>query len=347
MEMMKHKSILFSFAAILAALGASAQDPAGLVVYSLPRTVFRLEVEARLEQFHAGPYAKYAEKYLGTEARTADKSSATVSAVTLMPYIEADPGARYGLNISKGQLPAFLQFTSQGLVSLGSKPSGSSWRFPSLAGGDFSDKGVSTNLTYESATLYTGSNSSDRVLSVRQEMVVTKSVEARAKEAADMIFEIRHKRYQIVTGDTDATYSGEAMGAAIEELTRLEKEYLSLFFGYCETSLQKTNYEIVPLRDASPQRYVAFRISDSEGLVSADDISGRPCLLELELTVPAEVEAASDAASRKVDPKKQYIRYMVPATCNVRLTDGVTVLLRTRVPVYQLGTESTFEVNLK
>ena len=35
------------------------KDPEGCLVYSLPSTVIRLEVEASGEHFYAGPYAKY------------------------------------------------------------------------------------------------------------------------------------------------------------------------------------------------------------------------------------------------------------------------------------------------
>ena len=46
---------------------ASAQkssDPEGYVTYSLPSTSLVLDVEAVKESFYAGPYARYAEKYL-------------------------------------------------------------------------------------------------------------------------------------------------------------------------------------------------------------------------------------------------------------------------------------------
>ena len=51
----------------------SAQgDPEGSLVYSLPFTSVRLEVKAQKESFFAGPYAKYAQKYLGIDARQKD-----------------------------------------------------------------------------------------------------------------------------------------------------------------------------------------------------------------------------------------------------------------------------------
>ena len=45
-------------------------------------------------------------------------------------------------------------------------------------------------------------------ISVQQNMIVAKSLEKKAAETAEMILNICKQRLQIVTGDTDATYSG-------------------------------------------------------------------------------------------------------------------------------------------
>ena len=64
----------------LAALSAPsyAQDLVGTVSYALPQTTITMEVEAVREYFYAGPYAKYAEKYLGVQARQADQTTCTL-----------------------------------------------------------------------------------------------------------------------------------------------------------------------------------------------------------------------------------------------------------------------------
>ena len=66
------------------------KDPEGCLVYSLPSTVIRLEVEASGEHFYAGPYAKYAQKYLGVNARQTDAVSYSVTSVKMTPCTEAD-----------------------------------------------------------------------------------------------------------------------------------------------------------------------------------------------------------------------------------------------------------------
>lgn len=54
-----------------------------------------------------------------------------------------------------------------------------------------------------------------------------------------MILSLRQQRINIITGNTDATFSGDALRAAVEEIGRLEEEYMSLFTGTVGTSVQK------------------------------------------------------------------------------------------------------------
>jgi hypothetical protein len=163
-----------------------------------------------------------------------------------------------------------------------------------------------------------------------------------------MILKLREKKYQIVTGDTDATYSGEAMGAAIAELTRMEEEYMMLFTGYSECQTQVKRFELVPDASRESQMYIAFRLSDATGLTSADNMSGRPVVMEI---VPQEFmkpEPPMEAKpSKKKEPEPVVAYYRIPSVCTVKLIDSGNVLIQTRIPVYQLGQESSIPVSVK
>ena len=204
---------------------------------------------------------------------------------------------------------------------------------------------MSSNLTSESATFYhNDKNSAYDRLSVSQNMLVEKTLDQRAAEAADMILKLRKQRLQIVTGDTDATYSGEAMGAAIAEMTRLEEEYMMLFIGYSETQTQKMRFEVVPQAEQPRQMYVAFRLSDMAGLLPADNVSGKPILMEIIPQSFAPVEVTEDDVKSK---KKEVLAYYrIPAICTIRLMEGADLLLQSRMPVYQLGRETSIPVNV-
>lgn len=338
---------------LLLSVAASAQkkgqDPEGFLTYSLPSTTITLEVEAVQEKFYAGPYAKYAEKYLGIKPRQKDETTFQLTQVKVTPYVEADQNCRYSVNVKKGRIDAtFLKLSSEGLISFADANFGdeSIWRFPVRTQGDFSANGVTSNLTSESTTLYRNDRkeSAYSKVSVHQDMIVAKSPEKKAAETADMILKLREKRYQIVTGDTDATYSGEAMGAAIAELTRLEEEYMMLFIGYSEYQTQVKRFEVIPDPSRESQMYIAFRLSDTAGLVAADNMSGRPVVMEIvpqEFMQPQVTEEEVKAVAR---PVEAYFR--IPAVCTVKLIDSGNVILQTRIPVYQLGQESSLPVNV-
>ncbi len=333
-------------------MSASAQkkdDPKGALSYCLPATVLTLEVEAVQEKFYAGPYARYAEKYLGMQVRQKDETTFQLSQIKLAPYVEADQNRRYTAMVEKGTIDAsFLKLSASGLVSFGEAAMGNEtvWRFPAETTGDFAGKGISSNLTSEATVLYKNDRkeSAYNKVSVQQNMVVAKTLERKAAEAADMILDLRKQRYQIVIGDTDATYSGEAMGAAIAELTRLEQEYMTLFTGYSEFQKQTMNFEVKPQADRENQKYIAFRLSDVSGLLPADNLSGKPVIMEFFPEAFQQLPEPEVKDPKKVPAVLAY--YRIPAVCTVKLMEGMDVLLQSRIPVYQLGQESSFPVNV-
>ena len=331
-----------------AAGAQSASDPEGYVTYSLPMTSITLDVEAVQETFYAGPYAKFAEKYLGIKPRTKDETSVQLSQIRMTPFVEADQGCRYSVYVKKGTLnPSVFSLSSQGLVTFADAKFADEtvWRFPVKTEGDFSGKGVSSNLTSEATTLYKNEKkeSAYNRVSVQQNMVVEKTLEQKAAETARTILDLRRQRLQIVTGDTDATYSGEAMGAAIQELARLEQEYMTLFTGYSEFQTQQMRFDVVPESGRENQMYIAFRISDKNGLVPADDMTGRPVVLEI---VPQVFEQPEVEVVSKEKGKVETVRYRVPAICTVKIKNGADLLLQSRMPVYQLGQESSVPVTV-
>lgn len=346
--MKKFSGFVFAMALAVIPFVASAQktsDPEGYLTYSLPSTAIVLDVEAVQEKFHAGPYARYAEKYLGIKARQKDETSCHIVQVSMTPFVEPDLANRYTLAVKKSVVDAtFLKLSSAGLVSFSDGSFGDPvmWRFPTSGDADFSGKGVSSNLTSESATLYRSEKKESEYsrIAVQQSMVVEKTLEQKAAEAAQMILRLRDHRLKIVTGDTDATYSGEAMAAAIQELSSLEKEYMSLFVGYSDFNVQNMRFDVVPSAERESQMYVAFRISDTAGLVPADNLSGKPVVMEI---VPQEV--AAPVSEGKPGAKVGCVYYLQPATCTVKIKEGNNLLVQGRMPVYQLGRLGSMPVN--
>lgn len=102
------------------------------------------------------------------------------------------------------------------------------------------------------------------------------------------------------------------------------------------------SFDVAPSADNGKQIYIAFRFSDREGIVSADNMTGRPVVLQL----TDSGEKMADLGMDNAQAKTRLIFYRKPAIMNVKLTDGQNQLLQARVPVYQLGKLLTFPIEV-
>lgn len=320
--------------ALLAAVPAVME--AQNVTYSLPRTTITLEVDAVQESFFAGPYAAYAKKYLGIQVLQKDAVRSYLREVRLLTKVEADPAERYSADI-KGAEERFLALSSQGLVSFQDKIEAGSvvWRFDPQPITDLSKAVLIAPTRTEVRTVWKEekTDTSSTRTPVQETFELDKTPEMMAQEAARIILKAREERFNISTGNTDATFSGEALGAALAELDRVEKEYLTLFTGYTVSREQKGSFDIIPSAEDRKFQYVAFRLSDKDGLVA--DGGGSVYYLEL------SPETVSDGGIAAKDARNA-IHCRIPAVCDARLILAGRTLLQTRVPVYQLGYETTF-----
>lgn len=348
------KKILSLGVVILLANSLSAQVlnpgervPLGAIVYSLPSTTINLTVEAQHDHFVPGPYARFAQKYLGVEAREEEQHNYRITSIELKPSIEADPSVNIALNLGgqKSATANFLEMINQGLIVWSDSYSGKLDKtLPLVAKNEltFKESLPASNLTKEKSTLYSTVRTASGVekVAVQQSQVVEKSLEKRAEEVASQIYNLRSKRLNIITGETDATFSGDALRAAIEEINRLEEEYLALFMGKISTEWQRATFDVVPTKSNEKHIYIAFRLSESAGLLAANNISGRPIVLEL-IPEPNESALSSESAAGK-----GMVLYRKPKMFNARIVDGQQVLLQSRLPVYQLGSTLSFPINI-
>ena len=107
------KRTIIILATLLLPLLGKAQ---GNVSYSMPQTVLVFNIEAQREQFYAGPYAQYAQKYLGVKAELEDHVSYSVTSVKMVPAVEADQSQRYSYVMNQQSHPVFL--SSEGGLSI-------------------------------------------------------------------------------------------------------------------------------------------------------------------------------------------------------------------------------------
>jgi len=323
---MRKTGLLLALALLSVAL--QAQE----IPYALPATSVTVKVDVRHESFFAGPYAAYAKRMLNMSVEDKDRVSTEVTRVELLPRVEADTDAWYTCDAESA---ALLALGAQGLVSLGGSGAQTSWNFLPGLRADYSGKGLTEPRKEVVQIVYEQVQTDTAIVNVPVEhkAIVDKTLEDKAQEAAEKILNIRQARLDIAMGDTDATYSGEAMQAALDELKRAEDEYMALFRGYSVVRKQSYVFEVLPSASVKNHRYLVFRLTDNGPV--AEGTKGVPYYLELqpEGGLPEETQA-----QRKTG--KGAVRYRIPQVCRVTFSRDGQVMLQTRIPFYQLGRES-------
>ena len=307
------------------------------VYYALPRTTFTVQVEARTESFFAGPYASFASRLLNMEARQKDQVTTTVSKATLIPSTEADPSAWYTTDAENSTL---LALSAQGLVSFPEKAEGAlqTWRFPGKASASFNGRITeptkpSIEIEYKEVLTDTGFVK----MPVEHKILVEKTLEDKAEEAAEVILNLRKERMNIITGNTDANFYGNSMEVALKEMDRLEKEYLALFEGYTVVKTFSGCFEVIPSAGNQTQKYLVFRLLE-DGFAT-EGTRGVPYYLNLE---PEGSQPNLDDSSSQRRGKTNPLRFRTPMVCKVTLTQDAKPIVSARVPVFQLGRDSQY-----
>ena len=288
--------------------------PVGLIetvtgtTYSMPATTLTVDVVVKKESIRSGPYARYAQKYLGVIAPLANKDIYSISAAAL-DYSET------------GSVTLSMQAVGNG----NSERTGDVRRAnaPIVISNMMSDTSF-VRLTPDRTTL--GEKSSEEM----------------ARDAANMIFTLRKKRIDLITGDAGENVFGAGIQAAIDEIGRLENEYLSLFLGKQIIQQISRRYTIVP--DEGKTSYIVCRFSESGGLLADTDLSGRPILLEMRPEGRAKPETLPRRDKKDSRPG---IYFQVADYVNCRILDGKNELTSQRIPVYQFGTTIDVPVPVK
>ena len=341
---MKMKRLLAAGALLQLFSGAYAQE----VSYALPCTSFLVEIDAVQEVHFAGPYAAYAKELLNLDVTLSDTKNTYIKEIRILPRVEADPVApRY---TCPQMSPTMMAMSSQGLIAFSSAAESAEvvWRFQPSVRGDFGTSGISSKDRKENHITYrtVKTDTADVRYPVEHTVSVAKTLADKAEEAAEAILNARTERMNIAIGNTDASYSGESMAAALAELTKVEEEYLLMFTGYSVKAPIHASFEVMPSSTARTNRYTAFYLTEDGKFQKENKARARPFELEITpVSIPDVKTSDTLSDTRKKSDKAYTIHYRLPAVCRMRLLEDGLPVVESRVPVYQLGRECEMPVN--
>lgn len=290
------------------------------ITYSLPKTSLIINAEVKKSTCKAGPYYKYAEKYLGVkEVVTEDKVFYELGKVSLFNKGVPDSEQTYIVEFKGGTVAPYAYLTEEGLLcSINAEYT------PEESAMEIARKNKSKLVRVADASVYS------------EELLMAGSVAKQAEVAAKQIYRIRESRLNILTGDADnLPPDGEAMKLVIQQLEEQEKALTNLFTGIVVEDISDYDVTVIPHDDLDKE--IIFRFSTLLGIVDADDLGGTPVYLNLKATDRAPVLDDKEAARKEKSMKG--IIYNLPGKANVEIQMNKKTLYKGEIQITQFGTQ--------
>lgn len=283
--------------------------------YYLPYTVADIEFVATKTVCKAGPYYKYAKKYLGvTDIVTEDSETWAIERVCMVPRGIADTANRYQLTFKSGQTP-YIYVNPDGLIySINAEPEIADLSCPPVA----PDEPDSIDVS--------------KVFS--EELLMSGSIAKMAEVAAKQIYRIRESRLDLLTGDVDKMPAdGDSFKLIIAQLDAQEAALTALFLGTKSVERVVKRVEYCPEDDVESE--ILFRFSDFLGFVDADDLSGAP--VSISVTVTEKGEYPVDNKGNIVELPKKALAYTIPGKAVIAISYDGRTYVEEELPIAQLG----------
>ena len=275
------------------------------ITYSLPKTQLIIDAEVTKVTCKAGPYYKYAEKYLGVkDAVTEDKVYYELGKLSLVNKGIPDPDNTYIVEFKSGTVAPYAYLTEDGLLC-----------------------SINAEYTPEESELESIKKNGQGPAKVTdasvfsEELLMAGSTARQAEVAAKQIYRIRESRLNILTGDADnLPPDGEAMKLVIQQLEEQEKALSNLFTGILTKETSHYEVSITPYDNLDKE--VLFRFSNLMGIVDADDLGGVPVYMNLKATERAPVLDPKEAEKKEKSMKG--IIYNVPGKASIEISSPTT-----------------------
>jgi len=312
------KLFLLSVLLVISLL-AKAQAPFSLsegesaLVYSLPKTVFCIEVQTEKTTQKPGKFYRYSERYLATnKVITEEKSTYKLKNIVVKTRAVADPNRTYSIVPNGNLQTSRLSVNAQGILCGINTPAE-----PETTPAKVCDAPKAETLNQ------------DALLPLGEEYMMAGSEAKLAEGAAKQIYRIRESRMGLLTADVDKLPAdGESLKSMLEGMNKLEKKLTELFIGQTNTEIETQTLYLTPT--ASVNNEVLFRLSALKGLVASDDLSGVPYYISV---TPAEKATAGP----KSKSENGALYTVLPVSTQLSIGDGVSTIYSNQFFVPQFG----------
>jgi len=309
--------------------------------YSLPQTVFKIDllIEKTLKQ--EGPLSTFTQEYLGTSDFIETTSvSYRLIHVELDQFVEPDPEQIYYVQFPtdrpKDAKPTGFTLTPLGILTAFDAEGGQA----TLSSKTEINQTIIVTEEEDGFNYYAEYNRRKKVDTIIRKITidtvsidrflfktswVDKSPKEKANEAAMQIAKIREARFNLISGYQEVNYGG-SMNYMDKQLSLLEKRYLELFLGKEIKSIENQTVYFIPTNENKSK--VLYKASDGSSI-------------ELKLTNSG---ATAKLAGKPLE-KQDNIYYRIPESVLVEITENGTVHYKRKIAVSQYGVIAAAPLN--
>jgi hypothetical protein len=319
----------------------------GSLLYALPMTVFKLNFEFRHSVERPGPYARYAPEMLGIkDVITRERETWTITRVTVSSTEELDPSEFYIIEASSIVQTNALSLKRAGLILdinpaiYGNVSANVTDNGMNQANLRFDDLGADEYFVAQNDTAYRVVKLDTAFIKIPYLVEKKKnlSLDQLADKAARTLLDLRDGKQRILNGEANVFPQSNA---GIDEINRVEKEYMALFTGKTLVETKTLSFTVIPQKEQSGKPVSIFKFSPEAGPSTTSSDPGTPVVLTLD---PAGKTKDITIISRPVQEGKEpdakvwdKLYYRVPDVVTLKITRGSESLFESRKLVYQFG----------
>jgi len=323
--------------------------------YSLPRTVLTIDITVTRVDKIAGPYARFASKYLGIKDPVLqNQTTYELTDISINTYAEPDPENYYFVNL-KNYHPSkarnmMIALSKSGLIQDLNDNSDKKLEQ------DRKENSHRKKIDYSETFKYFADNnlvervdtiielvSMDTVTVEKRTLkrrMVEKSMEQKAKEAADFIMKIKEQRMDILTGAQEVPYSEATVKYMSDELDKLEKEYMMMFVGITENEVLHFRYYYLPSPDIYSASIPLFKFSHTGGIISENQPEGDMVYIHVDRA--GNTKNLENFVAKNADNKENKgFYYRIPEYAKFTIKQGETLKAEAAFLISQFGVVSS------
>jgi hypothetical protein len=319
--------------------------------YALPRNYIRIDVVVNETELIKGPYAEFAEKYLGlTNVINASSTGYEISEFKISSVAEPDPEQYYNIVVQNGLCKKLNDFKMQ-LTESGLLMNTTAETDTIKAEKQVYSTEKAENVYPDIFKYFTDLNMFEKVDTIIEKFkrdtgtiekvtfkrsMVAKTPEQKAKDAADFIIKVKENRFNLISGFQEVNYDKETFQHMNDELEKMENEYRKLFTGISFTKKITYSFTYLPGQERTSDTVALFRFSQLKGVLDTANDYGETVFLKIKKTGITDTLKVFVDNKNKLKAKHHGLYYRIPdyADVSVFYENAESLSARFLIPQY-------------